>query len=109
NPSAVYFSDNTTSNHLAVNTYWAFLKDMMKSAKTNPYNYMTEEVAQDLVQPILPNHLDTIDRVLKTNRPNVVLILLEGMVAQVFEELGGEKGITPYLDKLMLEGVNFTR
>lgn len=109
NPSAVYFSDNTTSNHLAVNTYWAFLKDMMKSAKKNPFRFMSEEEAQQIINPVLPKTSDTVENVLKTERPNVVLILLEGMVAQVFEELGGEKGITPNLDKYMREGVNFTR
>ncbi|NGM74808.1 LTA synthase family protein [Sphingobacterium sp. SGL-16] len=109
NPSAVYFSDNTTSNHLAVNTYWAFLKDMMKSAKKNPYRFMSEEEAQQIINPVLPKTSDTVENVLRMDRPNVVLILLEGMVAQVFEELGGEKGITPNLDKYMREGVNFTR
>jgi len=109
NPSAVYFSDNTTSNHLAVNTYWAFIKDMMKSAKKNPYQYMSDEDAQLIVKPILPIASDSMANLLKSDRPNVVLILLEGMVAQVFEELAGEKGITPNMDKLMREGVNFTR
>lgn len=109
NPSAVYFSDNTTTNHLAVNTYWAFLKDMMKSSKKNPYNYMKSEEAQSIVKDITSSSTDSIPKVLNTDRPNVVLILLEGMVAQVFAELGGEDGITPNLDKYMREGVNFTQ
>lgn len=109
NPSAVYFSDNTVANHLAVNTYWAFFKDMTKSAKKNPYQFMSDQEARELVTPLLPNHQDSIAQVLKTDRPNIVLILLEGMVAQVFTELGGEKDVTPNLGKLMQEGVNFTQ
>lgn len=109
NPSAVYFSENTISNHLAVNTYWAFLKDMTKNVKKNPYAFMDEEKAKSLISDLLPNSNDSVNKVLHTDRPNVVLILLEGMVGQVFEELGGEKGITPNLDRLMREGVNFTQ
>lgn len=109
NPSAVYFSDNTISNHLAVNTYWAFMKDMTKSSKKNPYLFMSFEEADTLVRPLLPTGKDTVQQILNTDRPNVVLILLEGMVAQVFEELGGEKGITTNLDRLMREGVYFSR
>ena len=109
NPSAVYFSENTISNHLAVNTYWAFLKDMTKSLKKNPYQYMSDEEAQNTIKPYLPIAQDSVAKVLNTDKPNVVLILLEGMVGQVFEELGGEKGITPNIDRLMREGVNFTQ
>ena len=109
NPSAVYFSENTISNHLAVNTYWAFLKDMTKGAKKNPYQFMTNEESESVIKPYMPDFKDSVAQVLRTERPNVVLILLEGMVAQIFEELGGEKGVTPNLDRLMREGVNFTR
>ncbi len=109
NPSAVYFSDNTTSNHLAVNTYWAFLKDMTKSAKKNPYEFMPIDEAEKLTALVLPSGQDTVERISKVEKPNVVLVLLEGMVAQVFEDLGGEKEVSPNMTKLMREGVNFTR
>lgn len=109
NPSAAYFSDNNPSNHLAVNTYWAFLKDMTKSSKKNPYQFMSEDSLERVLPNIIPNQADTILPVLNTQRPNIVLVLLEGMVAQVFEDLGGEKNITPNFKRIMSEGVNFTR
>lgn len=108
NPSAVYFSDNNSSNHLAVNTYWAFLKDMMKSSKENPYQYMSKEEATDLTNKVLPNPTDKVSSILKVENPNVVIVILEGMVAQVFENLGGEKGVTDNMFRIMGEGVNFT-
>jgi len=109
NPSAVYYSDNNSSNHLAVNTYWAFIKDMAKNPRQNPYQFMDQSEADNLLQPVLPNHNDSIPSILNTDRPNVVVIMLEGMVAQVFENLGGEKGITDNMKRIMGEGVNFTR
>lgn len=109
NESAVYFSDNNSSNHLAVNTYWAFMKDLMKSSKNNPYLFMDQKDADSLVNSEVLSSEESIPKVLKIKKPNVVLIILEGMVAQVFEDLGGEKGITDNMKRLMGEGVNFTR
>ena len=109
NPSTVYFSDSNVANHLAVNTYWAFLKDMTKSSKKNPYVFMEDGEAKSLVTKVLPSEDILSNSPLKSDRPNVVLILLEGMVGQVFEDLGGEKGITDNMKNLMKEGVSFTR
>lgn len=109
NPSAVYFSDNNPSNHLAVNTYWAFLKDMTKSTKKNPYQFMDDATADSLLHSVLPTSQDSVYNILNTDRPNVVLILLEGMVGQIFEDLGGEADVTPHMKTIMAEGVNFTR
>lgn len=110
NASSVYFSDNNASNHVAVNTYWAFLKDMTKSSKKNPYQFMEDKDAQALIaKDVLATPSDSITAVLHTDRPNVVLVILEGMVAQVFEDLGGEKEVTPHMKKLMDEGISFRR
>lgn len=109
NPSAVYFSDNNPSNHLAVNTYWAFLKDMSKSSKKNPYEFMDQATADEVTKEVLPNQLDSISSILNVERPNVIVVLLEGMVAQVYENLGGEKGITENMKRIMGEGISFTR
>lgn len=109
NSSAVYFSDNNSINHLAVNTYWAFMKDMTKSSKKNPYQFMDETQAETLTQTVLPNQGDSIATILNVKNPNIVLVILEGMVAQVYEDLGGESGITDNMRRMMAEGVNFTR
>lgn len=109
NPSAVYYSDNNSSNHLAVNTYWAFVKDMTKSSKQNPYQFMEQQVADQVTATVLPNPQDSIAGILKIDKPNIVLIILEGMVGQVFEDLGGEKGVTDNMKRIMGEGINFTR
>lgn len=109
NPSAVYFSDNNTLNHLAVNTYWAFVKDLLKSSKKSPYDFMSDNTADQMVKKVLPNPNDTIVDILKVKNPNVILVILEGMVGQVYEDLGGEKGITDNMQRMMHEGVNFTR
>lgn len=107
NPSVAYYAENSTLNHTAVNTYWAFLKDLTKSGVKNPYSFMDSAESDSIVSSILPSSSDSIPTVLHTDQPNIVVILLEGVVAQVFEPLGGEKGITPGMNKLMNEGINF--
>jgi phosphoglycerol transferase MdoB-like AlkP superfamily enzyme len=109
NPSVAYYSESSTLNHTAVNTYWAFLKDLTKSGVKNPYNFMDGAASDSIVDSILKTSSDSILPILDTNKPNVVVILLEGIVAQVFEPLGGEKGITPGMNNLMKEGITFTR
>lgn len=108
NQSSVYFSDDNIANHVAVNTYWSFLKDLTKSTKRNPYKFMSEQEASRVAEQVLRPAND-FEEVLTTKRPNVILVLLEGMVAQVFEDLGGEKDVTPKMKQLMDEGISFRR
>ncbi|WDF69857.1 sulfatase-like hydrolase/transferase [Sphingobacterium oryzagri] len=107
NQSSVYFSDDNTANHVAVNTYWSFVKDLTKSAKKSPYQFMNDEEASALAQANLTASAGAVMPVLNNDRPNVILVILEGMVAQIFEELGGEKDVTPHMKTLMDEGVCF--
>ena len=46
-------------------------------------------------------------QVLRTERPNVVLVLVEGFTAQAIETLGGEAGVTPCFNALCQEGICF--
>jgi len=109
NQSSVYFSDDNTANHAAVNTYWSFLKDLTKSTKKSPYHFMQQAEADKLIDGALGGQHSAATAVLKTDRPNVILVILEGMVAQVFEDLGGEANVTPHMKTLMDEGVCFRR
>lgn len=107
-PSVAYYSANTALNHTAVNTYWALLDDFTRAPKGSPYEFMSSEEAQAVTKASLSLEADSIPQILNTDRPNIVLIVLEGMVAQVFEKLGGESGVTPGMGALMQEGVTFT-
>nr|WP_304608437.1 LTA synthase family protein [Pontibacter anaerobius] len=51
---------------------------------------------------------DSTEQLLCVQRPNVLFIILESYTAKFVESLGGEKGITPNLDKLAAEGISFT-
>ena len=53
------------------------------------------------------NDADT-EKLLTTDRPNILIIRMESFTANVIEAVGGEAGITPNLNRLSREGVTFT-
>jgi phosphoglycerol transferase MdoB-like AlkP superfamily enzyme len=77
-----------------------------KSTK-NPYLYYPKDEAANLVNKILETPQGSHTDLLTSNKPNVVLIILESFTADVVESLGGEKGVAPQMEKLASEGVLF--
>ncbi|MGL4519981.1 MAG: LTA synthase family protein [Phocaeicola sp.] len=51
---------------------------------------------------------ETVVELLRTKRPNVLVVLWEGLGATFVEPLGGMKGVTPHFNQLCQEGVLFT-
>ncbi len=110
NESHAYFSTVQFDNHAAVNTYWSLINDYVNSGSSrNPYVYFEDKALRDVhLEPVFHEVPDSAYTVLTTSRPNIVLILLESFTADLVESLGGEKGITPNLDKLARSGIAFT-
>jgi len=110
NPSVAYYSENTFQNHAAVNTQWALLRDYFKSKNSkNPYQFFDKTKADTLLKEAFDAQADSAISILNTDRPNVVLIILESFVGDLIASMGGEKGITPNFEKLIQEGVFFDR
>ena len=110
--SSAYFSKNQLLNDAAVNTQWHLLKSTIRFAKsnsTNLYVSMKQEEAEKIVHEMFIPEKDTSVCVLKTTRPNVVLIILESWSADLIESLGGRAGITPNFRQLEKEGILFTQ
>lgn len=109
NQSMAYFSNETVLNHAAVNTQWNLIHDVLnnKYGKENPYKYYTKEEAKTILKELFPTPKAENLKVLKSERPNVVIIIMESLTAELVGSLGGEKGITPNFDKLSSEGILF--
>lgn len=107
NPSMAYFSEVNFHNHAAVNTYWALMKDYFKPKQTNPYPFFSDEEANKLLAPVFYEEPGKSPAILNTQRPNVVLIILESYIADLVASLGGEPGITPKMEELIKQGVLF--
>ena len=108
NSGSVYFSTNMTSNHVAVNPVWNFLYSFGKrSVLKNPYVFMDSKKAMKIYSDFCPQQDSTIS-VLNTQKPNVVIVLMESFESDITETLGGRKGITPRFDSLTHEGILFS-
>jgi len=111
NQSMAYYSDKQLLNHAAVNTEWNLIADLLKSrhSNNNPYLYYPDQVATQQVKDLYTVKKDTTTHILKTSRPNVVVIIMESFTADLTQTLGNEIGITPKFDSLIHQGVFFSR
>lgn len=112
NVGMVYFSKDQFLNHAAINPCFSLLTSMSRQEDFSAqFQFFPEVERQQLFSPLYPaannTRIDEEDKLLKTNRPNVLIIVLEGITANVIESTGGESNITPNLNRLSKEGVLF--
>jgi len=108
NIGQVYFSQNQFLNHAAVNPVFSFLASFEKTATNNTiYHFMDETVCRQIIDSLYNTESTDIDTLLTTQKPNIIIILLEGCGGE-FTEIGGRNDITPNLNALAREGVYFT-
>jgi phosphoglycerol transferase MdoB-like AlkP superfamily enzyme len=111
NQSMAYYSDKQILNHASVNTEWNLIADLLKSRHSdkNPYLYYSDKLAAEQVQALYSVRKDSTTHILKTSRPNVVVVIMESFTADLTKTLGNENGITPKFDSLIRGGVFFSR
>ena len=109
NIGQVYFSQNQFLNHSAVNPVFSFLSSLEKTASDIPeYHFMEEPERAALMRDIYPTVSEQPDTLLRTNRPDIVIILLESCGGIFTDDIGGRKDIMPRFNKLVDEGVYFS-
>ena len=108
NESMAYYSNKPILNHAAVNTEWALMHSFMSArSNKNPFQFYKEQQAAEIVKELYPSPSKSTTSVLSSQRPNVVLIIVESFTADVIESLGGEKGIDPGIESLIPQGILF--
>ena len=109
NIGQVYFSQNQFLNHSAVNPVFSFLSSLEKTASDIPeYHFMEEPERAALMRDIYPTVSEQPDTLLRTSRPDIVVILLESCGGIFTDDIGGRKDIMPRFNKLVDEGVYFS-
>ena len=109
NVGQVYYSNDPFLNHSAVNPTFSLISSMSKSKDfSSEFDYFDENKRAELFEGLYPvTDGDSITAVLKTKRPNILLVLMEGFGGVFVEPLGGIKGVSPNLNRLAEEGVFF--
>lgn len=109
NSSFVFFHPrNMYANQAAINPVWNFVYELMHMKKLErQYSFMSPEEARHTVDEAEQTGTEY-PRLLKTERPNIVFLLLESFTANAIEVLGGLPDVTPNLNALAKEGVLFS-
>ena len=108
NIGQVYFSQNQFLNHSAVNPVFSFFASLESTASYVPdYTFMDEAERQQLMEGLYFTDSTKPDTLLKTQRPNIIVILLESCGGIFTEDIGGRPDIMPHLNRLTKEGVYF--
>lgn len=109
NIGTVFYSEKQILNHSAINPIFSFLYSIGKMENYNhEYAFFDDSEAEDIFSGLYMQDNCIGDTLLNKNRPNIVIVLLEGMSATFIEKLGGMRGVTPSIEQLANEGVLFT-
>lgn len=109
NIGSAYFSENTYLNHAAVNPAFNLFYSWKKTENfTEKYNYLNETELRRIHASLYPESTEDCTRkLLNTNRPQLLIIVLEGFGGAYVEALGGAKDVSPNMERLIKEGVFF--
>ena len=113
NVGKVYYSDNQFLNHSAVNPVFNLFYSSLKAQDfTHEYLFYDDAELQGYQSALFPKE-DTCDslapHLLAVERPNVVLVVLEGFSAKFIGRLGAEREVAPNLSRLMQGGICLTQ
>ncbi len=103
NIGQVYFSQNQFLNHSAVNPVFSFLYSLShQTGDLSEYQFFSKAESLRLTANVYTTRSLPIDTLLATQRPNVVVILMESAGEQFADAM-------PHLQQLKQEGVSFSR
>jgi phosphoglycerol transferase MdoB-like AlkP superfamily enzyme len=108
NAGAVYFSKKMFLNHTAINAVWnvgttAFTQKPVK----NPYEFGDLSLAKSVVDSLTVKK-GIPEKVLNTNKPDIMIIVLESFSGYLIGPLGGDSLVTPNINRYSREGILFT-
>jgi len=108
NTGKVYFSENNFSNHAAINVVWNVVNSLVykKNSEKN-YDYMNQSDAEKIFSEMVIQKGEHLN-VLKIDKPNIVIIILESFSSKVIESLNGKWPVAKNLNQLTKEGILFT-
>ncbi|MFC2264698.1 MAG: LTA synthase family protein, partial [Prevotella conceptionensis] len=113
NLGRVYYSENQKLNHAAINPCFSLLSSLMNDEDTkDQYRFMAADKANKLFSQITDKTkqggTDAVFKLLNTNRPNIVMVVLESFSAHIMKSMGGTANVAVNMDKWANEGVLFT-
>ncbi len=108
NLSNVYFSNNTFPNHSAINVIWNIAYTFSEKEKLyQTFNYIEPKYVEPYFKNLYPEESPA-PRILKSQKPNIIFIILESFTSKLINEKWNGIEITPNLNRLTKEGIYFS-
>jgi phosphoglycerol transferase MdoB-like AlkP superfamily enzyme len=109
NAGTVYFSDKLFPNHSAINVIWNFGNTAAYSKpKSNPYLFKEMNEAREDIALLMCDTGPSV-KVLNTERPNVLIIVLESFGSYLVNQSVPNSIVTPRFREYMGEGIYFPK
>lgn len=106
NPSMVYFSGNQFLNHWALNPLYSIIYSLStKDEFKDQFQSLPPQQTEEIITQNFPTSGKTDNKILRTDRPNILLIVWESFGAEFTGVLGDKPHVTPNFDSLAKEGV----
>ncbi|MEY4931332.1 MAG: hypothetical protein RI909_2056, partial [Bacteroidota bacterium] len=107
NTGFVYFHKTKAfPNHAGINAVWNFLRSVSRDDHSKYPDQFVQDYDRDF--KMLMHTEGKTTSLINTQKPNVILIILESFTAKIIEPLGGLPDVTPSLHALTHEGILFT-
>lgn len=116
NVGRVYFSEEMPLNHAATNPLFSFFSSLGKKDLSKQYRFMSDDEAEEAMLELLrsaaENKADSTYNyaLLNTDRPNILLIIMESICGSTVTALNPDADITitPNISRLYNESIGFT-
>lgn len=94
-------------NHASVNPVWAFLCSFpWTNDEARRFDYLSEEERESTFRGLYPSDTEDIqDTLLRTDRPDVLVVLIESFGGRFIKELGGLPDVAPNWSRLIPQGI----
>lgn len=109
-PANSYYSEVQCFNHAAVNPLFNFIYSLSYQGKNfDEFQFFDTDTVERDVRAWYPTQSTDTEKIITADRPDILLIAVEGMGACFIKELGGLDGVTPNMDKLINDSYAFTQ
>lgn len=106
--SDAYYSEHQVLNLAATNSVFNLMSSLLHNSKAGkPYEFLPGQEAEAVFKALHQPPGDSTVQVLTTQKPNIVLVILESWTADVIKSNGGYEGLTPHFEGLIKDGLFF--
>ncbi|MCM1356736.1 MAG: sulfatase-like hydrolase/transferase [Staphylococcus sp.] len=109
NPSVVYYSKNPFYNHWALNPAYSLIYSLgTRDEFKGKFRFYDSEECDRIFNPLFPTAGKTKRQLLRTERPNILLVIWESLGAEFVPSLGGRQDVAVNVDRIAKDGIMFT-